>query len=168
MDKAFRLKNNMVKMVFVFPVLCLLGFVGFNEYHLLTSRELVLPIEGFDPRDFLSGHFLRYRIQYALKCPAAVKSIRQKAYMCFEPEAYVATLKPLANCSLFIKGFCVGGAFQVRTYHRYYIPEKKAPGLEQIFLKAKEKNVVLSVTKKGHILAKDILIEGQSLKSLIK
>ena len=157
------------RVAFLFPVVCLMAAVGVNEYQLQTSQELVLPIEGVDPRDLLSGRFLVYKIRYDLKCPA-VKSYpyTKTAYACFDSEKnrYVTLSAPPGGCTLFIKGRCKSQSFETGVY-RYYIPDQQAPRWEGLFGQARQKSAVLSVTKKGHIFTKDILIDGRSLKSFI-
>ena len=169
MDKADQLKKNLLPAIaFVLPIAFLAGMAGVNEYYLRTSHELILPIEGYDPRDLLSGRFLRYKIKYSVKCPRVHKS-RQKAYICFEPEKRITIFSPPENCSLFIKGWCYPNQSYFKAgIDRYYIPEQQAKKLERTFLDALEKNVVLSVTKKGNVLVKDILIDGRPLKSFIQ
>lgn len=152
-----------------FPILCLMGIVGMNEYQLRKSQTLTLPIQGYDPRDLLSGYYLRYRVKYGVKCPEKNKSKTKRrskvAYICFKPEKSITYSLP-ENCSLFIKGKCDFNEFQSKNINRYYIPER-AKELEKLFTSAKKQEVVLSVTKKGQALVKDILIDGESIKKLI-
>ena len=169
---------------FVFPLIVLMGIAGVSEYHLKTGRTLVLPVEGYDPRDLLSGRYLMYKINYGLKCPERTQENlrcgkqnrlrctpsagKVRAYMCFEPEKYITFFNPPENCSFFLKGRCLPNkTFYTRT-DRYYLPEKQAQKIEQIFRAGKKKSVVLSVTKTGRAFAKDILIDGKSLQNLIR
>ncbi len=159
-------------MALSFPIVCLMGIVGINEYQLRTSQTLTLPIQGYDPRDLLSGYYLRYKVKYGIKCPKKSKSKTERsskpAYICFKPEKSI-TYSPPENCSLFIKGKCYPftNEFQSKNINRYYIPEDRAKEIEKLFTSAKKQEVVLSVTKKGHALVKDILINGESIKKLI-
>ena len=84
-SKAVKQNRALYITAFVFPFALLVGMAGINEYHLKTSRTLVLPVEGYDPRDLLSGRYLVYKINYGLKCPARPAGARGKirAYMCF-------------------------------------------------------------------------------------
>ncbi len=161
--------------VFLFPIILLLGMVGLNEYYFKTSQTVVLPVEGYDPRDLLSGHYLIYKVNYGLKCPVferknfkTRKKSSLKAYMCFQPEKQITFSPPSKNCTLFIKGHCGYKREFLTKVDRFYVPESKAQELEQLFMSAKEKKVVLSVTKKGHTLAKDILIDGKSVRDIVR
>lgn len=160
--------HKLLTTALAFPILFLIGLTALNEYRLRKSKSLVLPVQGYDPRDLLSGHYLIYKVHYDLNCPDNLKDFPVTAYMCFEPFKYISVLKQPENCSLFIKGECKGNLEFKTDADRYYIPEDKAKQLEEIFLKADKKEVVLSVTRKGHVLVKDLIIEGQSIKTLIK
>ena len=151
-----------------FPVVILIGMTGINEYYLRTSQSLVLPVQGYDPRDLLSGHYLIYKVDYGLSCPEDLENFPVTAYICFKPLKYIVAFKQPKNCPLFIKGECLGNREFQANANRYYIPEDKARQLEDLFLKADKKNVVLSVTGKGHVLVKDLIIDGQSIKALIR
>ena len=146
------------------PVCVLLGWVGLNEYQLRTSQTLILPIEGYDPRDLLSGYYLTYKVHYGATCPEVKKKIRNNniAYICFKPKKYI-TLKKPKDCSLFIKGQCFSKEFSANVT-RYYIPEKKTRKATELFRKAHQKQVVLAVPKTGQALVRDLLVDGKSLK----
>ena len=163
---------------FILPVGVLLGWALLNEYHLRSSRTVTLPVEGYDPRDLLSGYYLMYTVQYGVKCPESPKRCRgmrcglsrsgkSKAYICFAPEKYITLWQKPKNCSLFIQGQCVNKEFTANI-NRYYLPEKKAKKGTAMFRKAQKKQVVLAVTSKGHALVKDILVEGESLKKQLQ
>ena len=81
--------------------------------------------------------------------------------------------KPSKECSLFIKGSCscleFKTDFTVKNDNRYYVPEEHAKQLEKILMdQDKKREVVLSITKKGNVMVKDIHIEGKPIKSWIK
>ncbi len=152
---------------FMFPFVVLLGWAILNEYHIRTSHTLVLPVEGHDPRDLISGHYLSYRIKYGLKCPKSPRTKRTRAYICFQPEKYLVTGRKPKNCRLFIKGECVFEEFQAGA-SRLYIPEKKAQKALRLFGEAQKKQVKLAVTSKGLTRTTDILVEGESLLKKLK
>ena len=154
---------------FAFPFFMLIGMVILNEYHLKTSRTIVLPVEGHDPRDLLSGYYLVYKIRYGLKCPKnpSYSKGKVKAYMCFEPKKQITLFRKPKHCSFFLKGYCFSNGDFYSHGDRFYLPEQKAQEIEKLFRSAVKKSVVLSVTKKGHALAKDLLIDGKSIQSLI-
>ena len=162
---AIRGRKLLLVFSFILPVCVLMGWVVLNEYQIRTSQTLTLPVEGYDPRDLLSGRYLTYKVHYGVKCPESKKSKwRATAYACFEPEKYITLGQKPKNCSLFIKGRCLAKEF-LANIDRYYIPEKKAKKATEIFRKAQEKQVVLAVPSTGQALVQDLLVDGQSLKT---
>ena len=151
-------------LAFTLPVCVLLGWVILNEYQLKFSQTLILPVEGYDPRDLLSGRYLTYKVHYGVDCPKP-QEYEQKttAYICFKPKKHITLRQKPQNCSLFIKGRCLNNEF-LANIDRYYIPEKKAHKAEKLFRQAKKKQVVLAVWATGQALVRDILVDEKSLK----
>ena len=177
-------QNLWMAMAFAVPILCLLLAVGLNEWRLRTGQTVVLPVEGYDPRDLLSGRYLRYKILYKAPCPPSEKQsapkgttkipsklaflkTKQRAYLCLQGEKQNSVSRSAPqNCPLFIKGLCLGKEGFYAGGDRLYLPDSKARDLEKLFHGAGKKEVVLSITKGGRVLAKDILIDGRSLKKI--
>ncbi|TGJ98593.1 GDYXXLXY protein [Leptospira langatensis] len=134
------------------PILVLGSLTLEREIDLRNGKVLILPITGYDPRDLLSGHFLRFQIDpsysesvcnedsntSSLSGETGVKlqSSEYGSCVCFEsrePSSYEA--KYLADCSpsereilkcwTYIKGSCKYGRFEY-PFRKYYIPEEKA------------------------------------------
>ena len=166
--RLHQIQSKLWVLSFIFPVCVLMGWVGLNEYQLRVGKRLVLPVEGYDPRDLLSGHYLRYKVRYGMKCPNRPELVPVPAYACFKPKKTIRLKQPLKDCSLFLKGQCFKGHFLVKDLDRYYIPENKAKKAEELFQTAREKQVVLSVLSTGQALVQDILVEGKSLKKQLQ
>ena len=173
-------KSSLI-IAFIFPILVLMGMAGINKYYIKISEERVFPISGYDPRDLLSGHYLVFSVDYGMNCSSLKKKMKGKvkkekypikAHLCLEPEKAIGlSHKPNKECSLFIKGKCsyYRSNFSVKNGNRYYIPEKHARKLEHLVRNSEnEREVVLSITKKGHVMVKDIHINGKSIKNLMK
>lgn len=47
-----------------FPLVVLIGWTGWLGTTRGLRQEVVLPIQGYDPRDLLSGHYLSYQIDW--------------------------------------------------------------------------------------------------------
>lgn len=118
------------------PALALLGWVGLNETRLRSGEEFVLPITGYDPRDLLSGHYLRFQILYPSEegdCPA-------------------------------YRGHCEYGRFVSRAnINRYYIPEVDAEWLDEMLRKGERKaDIVVVISSAGKVYLKDLRFDGKS------
>ena len=59
------MNQRLLLVAVIFPILGLLALIGRAELNLRDGRTWELPISGYDPRDLLSGHYLRY--QYRLE-----------------------------------------------------------------------------------------------------
>lgn len=145
------------------PILAL-GLHAFN-HHLKRNAgtEVIIPIEGFDPRDLLSGHYLIYTVKYGFSdkdgCPAS--SI--PATVCLQPEpvkVYESGDLP-AHCTQFIRGQCDDSARFTAGIERFYITEKHARTLDRL-VRDRKGSLVLSVTPDGDAAIKNLLIEGKS------
>ena len=47
-----------------FPVLGLVGLMALKAYNQRSGVEMTLPVQGYDPRDILSGRYVTYRVNY--------------------------------------------------------------------------------------------------------
>lgn len=142
------------------PIAILLALTTYNEYLSRTLPEVVLPIEGYDPRDLLAGHYLTFRIKYEASTQCTVKEHSQ-ADMCVSPKQELMESGPNPSCKQWIRGHCVGGTFQ-SDLNRYYVPQEKARDLEKALLNG-EASVRISVGS-GNAIIKDLLIKGRSWK----
>ena len=123
---------------------------------------MTLPITGYDPRDLLSGHYLRYSIDYGVQEICHEDASNKAGYVCLNPKRFTYSL-PGDYCSLFIKGSCDGSQFNAGI-ERYYVPEKDAKRLEKL-IHSHKASVTLSVLRNGKAQVKDLLIDGQSWKN---
>ncbi|MDE0119114.1 MAG: hypothetical protein OXM55_03800 [Bdellovibrionales bacterium] len=169
-------KYNLV-IALLFPILTLAGLALFKSYELKTNQTRVFPIKwSHIQSDSLQGSFLQFSINYGIKCVSLEKTSRCpfKAHICLEPYKRIGLHhKPDKNCTLFIKGICECGLLVFLGgeghSHRYYIPEKHFNKMSKLFKnKNIKKEVLLSITKTGVPIVKDILIEGQSIKKKMK
>ena len=101
-----------------------------HQLVLTGGHELILKVEGYDPRDLLSGYYLRYRVAYGMDI--CQEYGQNPVCICFGPRQGVAHQvdpAPSCNmaqmsCNIFIKGRCDGHRFKAGI-ERYYIPENK-------------------------------------------
>lgn len=132
-----------------------------------TGVEVTLPIEGFDPRDLLSGHYLTYQIDYGIHtgCPTQETVVD----LCLEPirAIYPQGERP-THCHVFLRGYCdSSSAFLVENLNRFYIPEQYATELDRR-VRDKQGSLVLSVDNAGNAIIKDLLIDGEPWKTAVQ
>lgn len=134
------------------PFLVLAVWTGYMGYQSLYMPEVTIKIQGYDPRSILSGHYIAYRIDW-----------------------------DGTDCKQFPENICPQKDFDKATFdfygyshgrHRFYIPQKDAPKLDNLFLSANKNGDVFEVVysyKKGFKpIAKRLLINGKPWQEALK
>lgn len=138
------------------PCLVLVAMASYNQFLIMTSPEFEFEVEGYDPRDLLSGHYLQFRIKY--KTDVHCEANYRPASLCVSPvEQLTLTDKP-TDCDHWISGRCEGSRFQDKL-NRYYIPQDRAKELESK-LRVGKASVKIAVGK-GNAVIKELLIDGR-------
>lgn len=143
------------------PIACLLVLASWKHMRLTQGEEIIMPIQGFDPRDLLAGHYLRYRIQYDAKdnCSRKSRSRKQEMFYCVEPSGFHHRQPGRNQCPVSIKGNCQSGRFVVENIERFYIPQEFAMPLDRA-VRGRKGSLLLSVYHTGDVLVKELRIEG--------
>lgn len=150
------------KILLYIPIVVLLLWLVSVQQTLHNAQTVIMPVGGYDPRDLLSGHYLRIQTQY----PAAtgLSGFGQTIYFCVD-DSKLSFGKP-ENCGLFIAGKNNYGRFD-DGISRFYVPEKKALPLERLLRdRSRKAEIVLAVDKNGRVHAKDLLFDGKSWKEI--
>lgn len=143
------MKNKLLLFILLIPVICLFVWNCFLWYDKDSGTEITVRISGYDPRDLLSGHYIRYRIDWD---NTDLKQFENKPFT--RPEFLTSMNK---------------------NSYRFYVSEKHAKYLDKILMESnnmKEKDkkiveVVYSYKKGKHPIAKQLLINGQSYKNFL-
>jgi len=144
------------------PLLILGGQAASNIWKTTSGTEVVLPIQGFDPRNLLSGHYLQYRIDFGIE--NLCESQASVSWVCLDPRKEFLVPPGKNQCSQFIVGSCDTGRFSAGI-ERFYVPEAEALALERAVIRGAG-SVILSVQDDGTTLVKDLLIEGKPWREL--
>lgn len=140
------------------PCITLLVMALYNQNILSGSPVHEFEIEGYDPRDLLAGHYLRFTIKYDIDTTCAQdKFIDVK--ICVSPFKRMITDGNLDGCQQWINATCYKNRVNDQL-NRFYVPENKATHLENI-IRGKKASVKIAVAK-GNAVIKDLLIEGTS------
>lgn len=142
------------------PVLALLLLAV--RGHLLQEFgvERTFPVEGFDPRDLLSGHYLTYRLDYGTPdlCPHLPS--RAPVHYCVEEKVFREGASGAAGCGLFMTGMCEQGRF-VAGVERFYIPEERSVDLDVAVRNRRGAVVVAIAPGSGVTRLKELLLDGR-------
>lgn len=151
------------------PFVALLLWVISLELRLVSGTAIRIRVEGYDPRDLLSGHYILFRISMYDIDPCK-DTARDNACVCFgydKDDLKIA--KPIWGglcssapdyCVLKMKGRCEGSRFT--GLDRYYIPERLAPVLQTVPADSSA-DVVLS--KNGEAQITNFYVGDETLES---
>lgn len=162
-------------LIFLLPILVLAAWTLRLRTQGSSGVDVELPVEGFDPLDHISGHYITYRLAMGLHDPCrptsgALIDRTEPRCLCFDPGP-----KPQANwagacaakpdsCHLYLKGTCPWSGF-IAGVERFYIPETDSPYLQVVPPKSR---IILTLTGSGEALVKAFLPEGEDYKAWIQ
>lgn len=163
------------------PLLVMLAWVIKQEYDVRTATKIELQVEGYDPRDLLSGHYLQYRVVYGPEGDCKNYNPKGPGFcQCLQvaKENNIATSHWLgscterpADCNLWIEGACQWNQFDAGI-ERYYFPEKYKDVLHTI---PPNSTIQIALRNNGSAIVTDFLVDGVALieyakkkKSLIR
>ena len=153
------IKSHKITLIFLLiPILSLLTLTFYKRHIVLTGDKVILPIEGYDPRSLLSGHYLIYRVTYPYRSICAT-SQTYTVYVCLKEKA-MSRRKP--NCRPVIKGKCENYLFK-SGIERFYIPEKYAKKLDKKLRSSQSKATIeVSVLPSGEAQVTNLFFDGVS------
>lgn len=145
------------------------------RYQGTSGVEVVLPVEGFDPLDHISGHYVIYRLAMGRHDPCRPTTgplidRQQEQCLCFDdskrpqPNWGGACKDKPDSCHLYLKGTCPWSGFTAGV-ERFYIPEGDSPWLAVI---PPNSSVTLTLTGSGKGLVKKFLPEGEDYEAWIQ
>lgn len=148
------------------PIIALLCLLLYKQSIINTGQNINLDIVGFDPRDLLSGHYLRYTIDYRSRnqCTPSSKISTQTVRLCLEPERYfidnsVGNANWQQSCDIYLQGTCSNAGF-IAGIERFYIPEEYAPQLDTLVRDARGA-LQIRVNSRGKAVIENLLIDGE-------
>lgn len=157
-----------VTLSLMLPIAFLCGLVAVKQWTLHQGIDIKLPIEGFDPRDLLAGHYLTYSVNYGVPVCAdsTVGNIPDPfaghdipAYVCLKPAFFRFGKQFSPECTLAIRGVCRMFRFEAGI-ERFYIPENYARPLD-LAVRNKNGEIIVSITDSGTAMVKELLIDGR-------
>ena len=135
------------------PILVLAGWVWHQERQLARGTPVILDITGYDPRDLLSGHYLRYRVDWGVE--PCIGQPDRPVWICLRPRGKAAFNGPPPGCRLFVRARCRNGRVEAGI-ERYYVPESKAADLDRR-LRTQGMRLEIAVTPDGRAAIRRLL-----------
>ncbi len=123
--------NKYIGFILGFPFLILVSWFSYAIIFEKEAASVVLPVRGYDPRDLLSGHYIRYWIDW------------DKAD-CFQ---------------LDWQGVCPRKSFQ--NARRFYVPENQARSVEYYLNDNSRVEMIFAFKKGYRPVAKELWVDGK-------
>lgn len=170
---------------FIFPVLACIFMAWYHTQNQNKGELYRIPVTGYDPRDLLRGHYLRYRYDWNW-VDEDTKIKTYKSAVCLEggndnPKTRLVTTKNITEqCDTYIigrgsipSGFRIGyksGSGSDLT--RYYIPEENARQLDKMLRNREDDayqfEIALRVNGRGQAFIAGMFIDDVPLEQWIK
>jgi hypothetical protein len=159
------------------PIVALMLLVARAEYVVRSGRRWQVRITGYDPRDIVSGQFLRYRIAWdweggaeprLASCPDGACALclnRRPGDSAAIPEPRVrrAASSDVGGCDSFFP------TEAEEKLHRYYIPEGMGGKLEEALRdRSRQVSLQLSISRAGKVAVTELLIDGAPWRERLK
>ena len=151
------------------PIVVLGVGIARGEHAIRSGEIWRFDVSGYDPRDLLRGHYLRFRIEEQWGDPYDHAGPASEAdCACLERrEDGEPPLLHAASCG-FARGQCEDFVIreELLELDRFYVPEAKARELERRLQEARardEAKLLVAIDRDGHPVIADLLIDGVSL-----
>lgn len=150
------------------PVIALLAWTVKLETSYQSGMEIQVKIKGYDPRDLLSGHYIRYLLDLG-SVDLCDNQVSDPTCVCLAPDTDNLTSVALSviscnasfnDCPVRLKGKCEGSRY-LAGVERYSIPERLAPALQVLPINSR---ALLSVDREGNAQIKQIFVGEQKLE----
>ena len=138
------------------------------ELQLSRSQRWAFEVEGYDPRDLLRGHYVRYRIRFD-QGEALQTCDDSDADCCLCLHATPSGVPPRVQRATCEIARTCAGMLQTRylpSLQRYYVPEAKATDLARRLADAEPRRravVLLAIDRRGKPAVDALLIDGHRI-----
>jgi len=162
-------RRKVIAALIVADLLVFGGWISSLEAGL--RRDTVrLPVEGFDPRDLLSGHYVRFRLVAEREAAALLPPEGQVPHgpvtFCAEmADGFVHPARvrmPGEACPQVLTGE-VSGRFVRFAADRFYVDERRARDVSSVRA-GPQTYLVATLGEDGSVHAVDLVVEGKSLR----
>jgi uncharacterized membrane-anchored protein len=148
------------------PIVALAVMVARAEIVSRSGRPYRIHITGYDPRDPIRGHYLRYRLDFLWDDLRERCTTSTCAYCLRGPagsEPLVSKVSPNGT------GTCDASFPESQLDHltEFYIPEGRGPVLERA-LRSQRADLLVRVSSGGGVVIQDLLLDGVPWRDAVK
>lgn len=156
----------------IFPIVVLFCIVIYRTIILHSYPKVIVPIVAYDPRAFLTGHYLVFNLTDTQKNTSFACSSETENIGCWKNTAngwQVSVLDPnkndMSNCDFTIKGYCDNKAFYREPMY-FSIPEKYVVQIGDAINHGRA-SIELLIKGKNNVQPVRLLIDGQPWHDVI-
>ncbi len=160
-------KHKLSQLAAVFlPILVIAAWIGSTALHLSSGKTTRLKVVGFDPRDLLSGHYLRYQVDYGTSATTRCDTDEDWC-LCLRPDEqglskiYQEGLcSVVPSCEIRLRGKCQNGQF-IAGIERYYFSEEFR---QELAIVPNNSSIDISLDSTGKAIVKEFYVDNKRLK----
>lgn len=158
------MKRPLFALALALPVVVLGLMIGLHQQALSTATDWRIPISGYDPRDPLRGHYLRFAYDWQVQGDAALCTSSTGCILCLhqsDDNVIAQISSPETQClnPVDLKAssirFSTGPGSPARFSSRIFVSEASAPALEQA-LQNKPGFLVAHLAKDGRLISRRV------------
>jgi uncharacterized membrane-anchored protein len=159
--------STLIKLTLLLDALVFIGWIGHQEMAVRSGPEVRLPIEGYDPRDPISGHYLRFRLLAEREGADLKPPEPGPVELCLVEEEGLVHARALrtgdqANCPLFLAG--TFDSYRVNLgVERFYVDERAETEIGRVTA-GPQTYLVARVDAEGRVHPTDLVINGSPVK----
>jgi len=148
------------------PIVALGLMVARAEITTRTGRPYRISIDGYDPRDMVRGHYLRYRLRFLSSqdldhCTAATCCYCLRGPAESEPAVTKVACNETASCDA---SFPEG---QLDHMEQFFIPEDRGYALGQA-VRQHSAQLRVRVSAGGGVVIQDLLLDGRPWREVVR
>ncbi len=148
------------------PIVALAAMVVRAEITSRQGRPWTIAIRGYDPRDLVRGHYLRYQLSFRWdaqgeSCTAASCCYCLRGAPMSEPFVAKLACSETASCdSSFHES-------QLDHLQQFFIPEDRGPALEHE-IRTRDAKLLVRVSRDGNVVIQDLLLDGRPWREVAR
>ena len=170
-------ENRWLQLAVVVPLVGLLVLIARAEVLLRSGARFRVAIEGYDPRDLLSGHYLQYRFAFHWQQQSTCGELDGESPIDLYPECCVCLTSDVGSSTLAqarqvacdqvsrCDGWLQAGTLM--PPRRYFVPERQASNLEDA-LRGREASLEVTCGPNGQPAIGELYLDGRPWRDVIQ
>ena len=163
--------RTLIWLALALPLLMIGLAIARAELFLRRAQELSLPIQGYDPRDLLHGHYIQFRLALEPAPDDAACSAETCCLCLTRVPGQMAAHSMRLPCSE-VRSACAGSLplSAAQRSWRFYVPEERAQEIERALRDAHAVGrafAVLAIEPRGEARVRELVLSGRHYGSAV-